>query len=81
MSKDKKPIDDILDMKLFEDDDFDELEDIFSMKLFDESEESDYLFEMANLHKSDSNLPVNLYFTCNGDVDITNHNNLRITSE
>jgi len=33
---------------------------------------------MANLHKSGSGLPVNLYFTCNGDSNITNHNSLRI---
>jgi hypothetical protein len=37
-----------------------------------------FLFEMANLHKSESRLPVNIYFTCNGDSEITNHNALRI---
>jgi hypothetical protein len=38
----------------------------------------DQLFEMANLHKRDSALPVNLYFTCNGYNNIKNHNCLRI---
>ena len=37
-----------------------------------------FLFEMANLHKTDSKLPANVYFTCNGDVRITKHNALRV---
>ena len=41
-------------------------------------DEYDILFEMANLHKRDSKLPKNLYFTCGGDHNITNHNALRI---
>jgi hypothetical protein len=37
-----------------------------------------FLFEMANLHKQYSNLPVNLYFTGNGYRNIKNHNCLRV---
>ena len=37
-----------------------------------------YLYEMVNVHKFDSKLPVNLYFTCNGGIGITHHNALRI---
>ena len=40
--------------------------------------DDDLLFEMVNLHKSDSKLPVNLYFTPNGAETITQHKSLRI---
>ena len=42
------------------------------------NQDYDQLFEMANVHKSDSRLPVNLYFTCNGDAGVASHNALRI---
>jgi hypothetical protein len=38
----------------------------------------DELFEMANLHRKESNLPVNLYFTGNGFHGITCYNCLRV---
>jgi hypothetical protein len=43
-----------------------------------EADSDGFLFEVVNVHKKDSKLPVNLYFTCNGDIYIANHNALRV---